>query len=378
MQQAAFDAALARHQAGDLSAAEAGYRAVLAAGDHVAALQNLASILAETGRPQAGLPLLERAAQLRPDFAQPWLNLASLRLNLGDPSAAEAAVLRAMALDPEQTEGQALLANARLALGRLPQAWEGWEARETRRTSAAQKLPFPEWRGEPLAGKRLLIWREQGFGDQIQMARFIPQLGAAQVVYAGPAALQRLLGQLPLRYEPVGPGRNAVPACDLWTLPLSLPSRLRITFESLPAAPYLKGVASSAPGRIGLVWRGNALPDPGRSLDPEAGHRLSAAIGAVSLHPDDTRAADFQDTADRIAGLDLVISVDTSVAHLAGAMGKPVWLLLPAYRADPRWMCDRADSPWYPSMRIFRQPRIGDWDAVVEAVLAALSENPER
>lgn len=300
------------------------------------------------------------------------LQTALRRMEAGDPAGAEAALRPILALAPDHPDVRYELARALIAQGRFAEGWPLLEARTTRRTSAANQLPFPEWKGEPLAGKRLLIWREQGFGDQIQMARFLPALGADSIVYAGKAALERLLRQLPLDYVPVGPGINSLPACDYWTLPFSLPARVGLTPDAVPAAPYLAGQARPAGGRIGLAWRGNALPDPGRSLSPEAARRLLARPDIVSLQPEDSGAADFQDTADLIAGLDLVISIDTSVAHLAGAMGKPVWLLLPATREDFRWMTGGAVSPWYPTMRILRQAQPGDWEPVVDEVLTDL------
>lgn len=294
------------------------------------------------------------------------------RMDARDPAGAEVALRSVLALTPDHPDVRYELARALIAQGRFADGWPLFEDRTTRRTSAANQLPFPEWKGEPLAGKRLLIWREQGFGDQIQMARFLPALGADAIVYAGKASLERLFRQLPLDYVPVGPGINSLPACDYWTLPFSLPARIGLTPDAVSAAPYLAGQPKRAGGGIGLAWRGNALPDPGRSLSPEAAARLLARPDVVSLQPEDSGAADFQDTADLIAGLDLVISIDTSVAHLAGALGKPVWLLLPALREDFRWMIGGAASPWYPTMRIHRQPRPGDWDSVIDEIEATL------
>jgi len=136
---------------------------------------------------------------------------------------------------------------------------------------------------------------------------------------------------------------------------------------SLWDGPYLAGQGPRA-GRFGVAWRGNARPDPGRSLPAALAARLLALPGAVSLDPEASGVADFQDTANLIASLDFVVSIDTSVAHLAGAMGKPLWLLLQARSTDWRWM-----QPWYPSARIFRQPTQGDWAGAVAAVEAALT-----
>lgn len=302
-----------------------------------------------------------------PDF-----EAALARMVQGDPAGAEAVLRRLLHVAPNRPALHYELGRALIAQGKFAEGWPLFEARETRRASAANRLPFPEWRGEPLAGKRLLVWRERGFGDQIQMARFLPALGAEAIVYAGLPQLERLFQHLPLDYVAADPGGGALSACHYWTLPFSLPTRLGLTAEAIPTAPYLAGRPTESGGRIGLAWRGNAQPDPGRSLSPEAAARLQAAPGVVSLHPEESGAVDFQDTADLIAGLDLVISVDTSVAHLAGAMGKPVWLLLPALREDFRWMTGGAASPWYPSMRLFRARRADGWDAVADEVLGAL------
>jgi hypothetical protein len=150
---------------------------------------------------------------------------------------------------------------------------------------------------------------------------------------------------------------------DYWALPMSLP---RWAPGPLWEGPYLKG-RGARNGRFGLAWRGNAAPDPGRSLPAPLARRLLGLAGAVSLDPEASGAKDFQDTADLIAGLDVVVTVDTSVAHLAGAMGKPVWLLLQQRSIDWRWT-----QPWYPDVRIFRQPAQDDWESVIADVEAAL------
>jgi ADP-heptose:LPS heptosyltransferase len=136
-----------------------------------------------------------------------------------------------------------------------------------------------------------------------------------------------------------------------------------------PREPYLQAEARPSAGRIGVAWKGNALPDPLRSLPPEAAQRLLALPGAISLHPADTNARSFKETAEIIAGLDLVISIDTSVAHLAGALGKPTLVLLHHYSSDWRWReADDGRAFWYPTARVLRQPRPGDWLALVPRI----------
>jgi hypothetical protein len=171
----------------------------------------------------------------------------------------------------------------------------------------------------------------------------------------------------------VDAGGAEPPAHDAWILPLSLPHRLGVSEANLPAESYLAGRVRAAGGRIGLAWRGQ----PGnsnngfRSLPEAVARRLLDLPGAISLEPADTGASDFQDTADIIAGLDRVISIDTSVAHLAGAMGRPVSVLLARHALD--WQWPRGErSPWYPSARLFCQQTPGDWDTVIDRVVAAL------
>ena len=256
-----------------------------------------------------------------------------------DFAAAEPLYRRALELRPGDDDLAVELAMVLLAQGRFAEGWALNERRPPRQQFLQHDLSFPEWRGEPLAGKRLFVWREQGFGDQIMMARFLTQVGAAKVTYAGPAALQRLFEQLDLTFMPFGQGRFSIPPSDYWCLPQSLPQRLGVTPQTLPGAPYFTGRPSVSGGRIGVVWKGEAgnANNRFRSLPPEQAQRLLALPGAVSLDPADSGAADFQATADIIAGLDLVISVDTAVAHLAGAMGRPVWVMLARHANDWQW-----------------------------------------
>ena len=142
-------------------------------------------------------------------------------------------------------------------------------------------------------------------------------------------------------------------------------------FRPVPTEPYLRGHAATRPGGVGIVWRANADPDPCRAIPEALAQELLALPGAVSLAPEDTGAKDFQDTADLIAGLDRVISVDTSAAHLAGAMGKPTQVLLHARSADWRWLESRPGvAAWYPSARILRQPTRGDWRGLIDQIRA--------
>lgn len=369
-----FKAALAAHNAGRLPEAERLYRAIVAETDHLPSLHNLGVIFEDTGRWDAAGEVYRRAAGAGPENPKPQLALANHYRVTRQLPLAEAAYRRALALAPDNQQAAFELGCMLLAMGHYAEGWPLYELRPPRLKFLQNPLSFPEWKGEPLAGKRLFLWREQGFGDQIMAARFLPMLGAAEVTYMGPPAMRRLLQQMPVTFIEADPAWNDIPPHDYWCLPLSLPHRLGITAETLPAAPYLSATPAKSGARIGVVWRGEPrnANDVFRSLPAEIAARLLTLPGAISLDPADTGAADFQATADIIAGLDLVITVDTATAHLAGAMGRPVWVLLAQHAIDWQWP-RTPTTPWYPSARLFVQPQPGDWASVVDAVVAQLA-----
>ncbi len=286
------------------------------------------------------------------------------------------AVLREI---PDMQSAKDNLALALLASGDYERGLRIYEARfdRTDRPVSKPKLPLPEWDGRDLAGGSLLVWPEQGLGDQIMYARFartLRQRGVASLTWVAPRELAALFGHLPatiVEYR----NEMGLPRADAWCMAGSLALKLGVTLATLPAEPYLP----SLPGGRGVGVKANGRPthhdDANRSLPPEIAAELLALPGARSLEPEATGAADFEATRQIVAGLDSVVTVDTSVAHLAGAMGKPTFLMLP-YTADWRWMTDRSDSPWYPSMRLFRQPSPGDWTSVIAQVRAALEDRP--
>jgi hypothetical protein len=296
-----------------------------------------------------------------------------------DYAQASALYRRVLQLRPGFAPAEENLCLALLGAGELEEGFARYDVRFTRDLGRVNKpaLSFPEWRGEPLAGRSILVWIEQGFGDQIMYARFTPVLAAmgAQVSILTPPPLTRLFRNLPARVIEAA-GEVQIPRHDYWTMPGSIPARLGVSEASLPTTPFLP-VGDGGQG-LGVAWRGDPKHPTNvqRSLTPEHRATLEALPGAVSLLPEDTGAADFEATAEIIKGLELVITVDTSIAHLAGAMGKPVWLLLSAENCCWRWQSGRSDSPWYPSARLFRQTTSGDWGSVMDAVRAALAEGP--
>lgn len=289
---------------------------------------------------------------------------------------AETALRAALEQSPDRPLARFGLAHALLGMGRYAEGFpllrSRFEAAPGKVRAPSQRLP--EWKGELLSGKTLLVMSEQGFGDQIMLARFLPVLRGmgAKLMLATRPELASLMKPLCDTIIPMGPGCEAVvPAYDYWTHLFSLPEMLGITLENLPGAPYLQALdgAPIAPrGGVGLCWRTN---DPGRSLPDPLAERLLDR-GLRSLHPEDTGARDFAETAAIIERLDLMVTIDTATAHLAGAMGKPVWVLLPGHGVDWRWMRERSDSPWYPSARLFRQTAGEGWEGVLERVEAAL------
>ena len=367
-----FTAALADQNAGRLAEAERGYRAILAQVNHLAALHNLGVILEGAGKFGEAGEAFRHAVTVAPDNARPQRALANHYRVTRQLPQAEAAYRRVLELTPDDQDSAFYLGQVLLALGDYAGGWPLYELRPPRLKFPARTMTFPEWQGQPLAGKSLYIWREQGFGDQIMAARFLPMLGAARITYAGLEPMRRLLAHMPIDFVEAKPRWNQIPQHDYWALPMSLPHRLGIRPDNIPAEPYLTGAPVASDARIGVIWRGNPdnANDRYRALPAEAAARLLALPGAISLEPEDTGAADFQGTADLIAGLDLVITVDTAVAHLAGAMGRPVWVLLARHALDWHWP-RAATTPWYPSARLFTQPTPGDWTSVVDQVVDA-------
>ncbi|MGE0225282.1 MAG: tetratricopeptide repeat protein [Acetobacteraceae bacterium] len=385
---------------------------------NAAAWVNLGVVRQSRGALDEAEVCYREALRLGAGFGQVGGNLGMVLLEQGRPEEAEAACRAGL----EEREGAATrmnLAMALLQMGRMEEGWAAYEARlDLDPLPGADDIPL--WDGvQPVAGRTLLLRAEQGLGDTLQFCRYAPMLAAmgAEVVLEVQAPLVRLLHSLS-GVARVVVQSDAPPPADLQCRLMSLPHHLGTTLETIPGeTPYLRPdpaeVAewgqrlSTLTGRlrVGLVWGGAARPeqphaqagDARRSMPLAAMAPLAQVAGcdfvslqvgqkaaeaadppaSLVLHNVTADLRDFADTAALVANLDLVIAVDTSVAHLAGAIGKPVWLL---NRHAPcwRWLQDRMDSPWYPVLRQFRQTEPGDWTGVMLRVRAALEQEVQR
>ena len=298
-------------------------------------------------------------------------NLGNVLLAQGRFKAAEEAFVAARAADPADNRPPYNLSLLRLSEGDYTQGLSLYEYRRQRGPPAVRA---PEWRGEDLAGKRLLVLGEQGLGDQIMWSRFILPLlsrGAAIDLVALPL-LHGVFTSLGVRLLADETALDPA-AYDYWALLGSLPLRLGARLDDLPPPTPIAGPVTAGAG-IGVVPQGSRTHrnDAWRSLFGRDERRL-LALGR-DLRPEATGATSFADTAAIVADLDLVISVDTATAHLAASIGKPTWILLQAGSTDWRWLRERRDSPWYPSVRLFRQRVPRDWAPVFRMLDAALAE----
>ena len=370
---------------------------------------NLGLGLAAADRLDEAIAAYRRALAAKPDHATAWNNLGLALQAANALPDAIAAFRKAVGLAPDFAQAHWNLSLALLAHGEFAEGWREYESRLSIREFSAEyrSRGVPRWDGVPRPGQTLLLTCEQGLGDAIQFVRFARPLAASgmRIVVVAPRGLMRLFATVP-GVAGTGSADDRLPACDAQLPMLSAAGALGVVPATIPGdVPYLEAdparraraaaEIATTPGalRVGLVWAGNARhPNDRRRSAPlaalaplfgiagvawfslqkgDAGDEPARVPAAAALEPLPADN-DLDDTAARIAELDLVVSVDTSVAHLAGALGRPVWILLP-YAPDWRWQLGRSDSAWYPTARLFRQPRRGDWGAVARDVAAALA-----
>ncbi|MBT3360748.1 MAG: tetratricopeptide repeat protein [Rhodospirillales bacterium] len=373
--------------------------------NHAEAHCNLGNILKDEGEFAAAQAEYRAAIAINPDLAEVHSNLGVVLHELADQQGALDCFDRALDLAPEDAEIHRNRAVILLSQRRFAEGWQEneWRWRTKHFASVRREMDMPRWDGGDLSGKSILIRAEQGYGDTIQFMRYLPLVTArgGDVVFECPEALAGLGRGL------VGAGRVVSDASSMTDIDfhaplLSLPGIFVTDLSNIPAdVPYLIAEKPNLPEtrklHVGIAWRGSAafkrdrirslglgflgelLETPGVtfvSLQKDNGPGDLAECGLAGVVRDDTASwGDFSDTAASVSGLDLVIAPDTAIIHLAGALGIPVWAMLP-YVADWRWMAERDDSPWYPTMRLFRQRSPGDWAGVVGRVreeLAALS-----
>ena len=396
-------------KSGRFTEAAAQFQAVLELqDDHRDARNNLGTALIESGHYIAAETCLRQLAERHGGEARPLTNLGVALRGVGKVDEAEACFIEALKRAPESNEARYNLATTLLQTGRLQEGWRHYEARWHESTMPPRPFKQLRWAGQPLGDQVLLLHAEQGFGDTLQFCRYVRMVAPqARVILEIQKPLAKLLQRSLAGIEQIVIRGGRLPAFDYHCPLLSLPLVHDTALATIPAAiPYLvpdpakiaqwQERLAPLPGlRVGIVWRGNqAYADSKlkRDLDP---HYLGAlaeirGVSFVSIQKDLSPAEqtqitgilpmvdwtaelhDFDDTAALIAGLDLVLAVDTAVVHLAGALGRPTWLL---NRFDPcwRWLRDRTDSPWYPGLRQFRQATSGGWQGVIDDAKAALA-----
>ena len=390
-------------------------RAVALAPGFVDALNNRGNALQILGNFEEALESYNKTVALKPDFAEAHYNRGIALLELKRPEDALASYERAIALKPDYPEALFSRGGCKLALGRVEKsAWIDYENRWRLKDYPAPGagIEAPHWTGENLAGRSILVYAEQGLGDIIQFSRLVPLLAheAAEVSFLVPGKLHRLLSGLPgnIRLCKSLEGSRFDFQCDLQ----SLPRGLGLGLADIPLSiPYLavdperslrwRNVIGSDGFKIGIAWQGalwhKGVAIVGRAVPLREFHPLAQIPGirliSVQKNEGVEQLADlpfgmhvetlgedfdagpdaFADTAAAMQHLDLIITCDTSIAHLAGALGRPTWIAL-KHVPEWRWMLDRSDSPWYPSARLFRQKIRGEWSTVVGDMVKELTK----
>lgn len=376
--------------------------------DDVDALYNLGFTLGALHRHAEALATYEQLLMIKPDHLDALLNHGTELQQLHRTRDALASYAKIVAIQPDHVEARLNEAFARLALGDFHGGWPALEWRLRKPGFEERQYARPSWRGrQPIAGKTLLLYGEQGLGDSINMIRYVPLLArqGARVIVDVPPPLQRLMSQVDGAAIVAASGKPLPPFdfhCPLMSLPLAFgtePSTIPADVPYLAAAPervaaWVARLPTGGGLRVGVNWCGNPVfaDDRRRSmkLDQFAPILMTSGVDFVSLNPgirheDAARLAamphvshlasefrDFADTAAVIAGLDLILTTDTAIAHLAGAMAKPVWIMVSS-SPDWRWAGDGETTRWYPTVRLFRQPAPGNWARVLENVRRELT-----
>ncbi len=371
--------------------------------DHAGAHYNRGTTLLELKRYDEAVGCFDRAIALQPNYPEAFSNRGAALCELGRRREALDNYDRAIALQPDYPEAHWNAASLRLLTGDFSRGWAEYEWRWKYEAMAIARRNFvqPQWRGEAIEGKTILLHSEQGLGDAIQFSRYAPLVArlGVRVILEVDKRLKELMASLAGVTQVISVG-DALPDFDLHCPLLSLPLAFGTELATIPAEiPYLHAAPKKVVEwrarlgekhqfRVGIVWSGNPnhKRDQIRSIDLgaflpllESGATLISVqkdirpsdATVLSEHSDIYQCgdglADFSDTAALLSNLDLIISVDTSIAHLAGALGRPVWILLP-YLPDWRWLLDRNTSPWYPSARLYRQNETRDWAGVITTV----------
>jgi hypothetical protein len=395
---------IALHRGQHEAAADLATRALALDPRHVDVLCNRGAALRSLGRYEEALADYDAALAIAPTHGAAHNNrgVALAALNLHDD--ARAAYDQALAINPRDDRARFNRALAELVRGDLAAGFADFESRWTGSDTQAGPRPMqaPQWTGrEPLAGKTILLHAEQGLGDSIQFARFVPQVAerGATVILEAHGGLGPLLQPLKGVTRVIVRG-EALPPHDFHCPLMSLALAFGTTLDTIPdAVPYLDApqehlerwrsrLGERTRPRVGLAWSGSTTLKNDRNRSIALGHLaplrelpfdfyslqkevrpgdMAALASGPPIASFGDELADFRDTAALVQAMDLVISVDTAVAHLAGALAKPVWVLLP-WSPDWRWLLGRSDSPWYPTARLWRQARAGDWPGVIQRV----------
>jgi tetratricopeptide (TPR) repeat protein len=390
-----------------LPAAAACFRRALSIrATNAAVLSNLGNVLWQMLRFEEAAAAFHRSLELEPTRPETLHNLGLLRHSMGEFPGAVECFDKSLAIKDGNVDVLWDRSLTRLVMGDFDRGWPEYEIRWRLKQNPPRRFPFPLWEGQESRALSLLVHHEQGLGDSIQFCRYLPMVAprVGRLVFECQAELARLLTCLPGVAEVIPSGRQA-PACDYHVPLLNLPRFFRTGFDNIPAAvPYLQppaGVTAPTVHRpagtklaIGIVWAGKpshnndknrsttldrfllCLADlPGVALySLQKGLRTAdiQTIGAQALVTDiGSKLKDFAETAALLPQLDLIIAVDTAVVHLAGALGIPTFVLIP-FTPDWRWLRGRDDTPWYPTLRLFRQPKPREWDSVFDRIRAAV------